>query len=652
MASVLPGAISEFVTAATIADTVIDVTPDQKLSDVIAQKRDVTLRLAGGTYRLDEPLLLTPENARLRIVAKEGETPILSGGRTITGWRNGTFNGRDCFAADVPGVKKGKWFFRQLWIDGRRATRARLPNRGYFNVKESPDATDNWEVGQSRFRFNESDVPPGPFSYGAEAVLGTRWVESRLPIVSVDADLHIVNFTRKSQWRTEPNDPYFLEGDGPWMDEPGEWFLDRESGTIYYLPLPGQTIEKIDVIAPVLTHLVELRGDVEKKAFVEDVLFGGVTFAHTEWMHPDAAPATTQPISGGFVQAAVPLIAAVHGQGLRHVVFERCTFRNLGTWALELGRSTQNARVVQCAFRDLGGGGIKLGDGAIRQGDAEQTFGNQIIDCEVAGGGQMFSSAVGIWLGQGFDNRIAHNDIHDLLYSGISVGWTWGYETSLNRGNVVEKNRIHHIGTRASGEGPLLADMGAIYLLGGRQGTVVRDNVIHDVHGLRLGWGIYLDEGCSNVIVERNLVYRTTHGGFHLHYGRDNLVRNNIFALGRDWQVYRSREEEHVGFRFEKNIVHWQAFPSRRPCPLTQGGGNKVKFAGNLYGGIAPADFRVGELTWKTWRAAGQDEKSLFADPMFTDSANDDYTLKPGSPAEKIGFEPLDITTAGRRQTR
>jgi parallel beta-helix repeat protein len=338
--------------------------------------------------------------------------------------------------------------------------------------------------------------------------------------------------------------------------------------------------------------------------------------------------------------------AAVTGQGLRRVAFEGCTFRNLGTWGLELGRSTQRSRISRCAFTDLGGGGIKLGDDAIPKSDTEQSFGNEIADCEIADAGRIFASAVGIWVGQAFDNRIAHNHIHDLLYSGISVGWTWGYSESLNRGNVIEKNRIHHIGRRTDGDGPLLADMGAIYLLGGRKGTVVRGNVIHDVQGLRLGWGIYLDEGCSDMLVENNLAYRTTHGGFHLHYGRDNLVRNNIFALGRDWQVYRSRPEEHLGFRFEHNIVYWTQ------GPLTQAGGNRVEFARNLYGGIAQETFRVGDQTWDQWRAAGQDEGSTFADPMFTDVTSDDFTLKPGSPVKKIGFQPLDASPAGPRPAR
>ena len=622
---------------------------DPLTAAAIGDAKRVTLR--DGMYVITEPLVLTPAHSGLTIEAHPGEQPIISGGRRIDGWRTERFKGRDVWAADVPGVKEGKWFFRQLWINDARATRARHPNRGsaYMRVKESPDATENWEVGQSRFRFAAGDVPAGEFAYAAEAILGTRWVESRLPIKSVDAEQKLISFTRKSQWRTEVNDPYWLEGDGRWLDEPGEFFLDRASGKIVYLPRPGEAIDQLIAIAPSpgVSTLIELRGEHATGKFIEDLTIRGVTFAHNEWMHaePTGGGAATQPVSGGFVQAAVPLVAAVRGEGLRRLTIENCTFRNLGTWALELGQSTQLSNVRRCTFADLGGGGIKLGSTSIGQGNDAQTFGNAIEDCTIRDGGRMFMSAVGIWLGQGFDNRIAHNHIHEFYYSGVSVGWTWGYEDSLNRGNVIEKNRIHHIGKLARGEGPLLADMGAIYLLGGRRGTVVRNNVIHDVNALRLGWGVYLDEGCCDVVVENNLVYRAAHGAFHLHYGRENLVRNNIFAFSADPQIYRSRQEEHLGFTVERNIVFWTS-----GSPLTRSTPQTIKFDRNLYGGVMEDGFRVSELTWAQWRAAGQDQRSLIADPLFVDAAKDDFRLRPESPAEKIEFEPFDVSDVGPRK--
>ncbi len=628
----------------------IDAGPDESLTALRDRARrerasatqPVTIRLAGRTYSITEPLVLGPEDSYTNWEAAPGQTPVVSGGRAITGWRKASFNGGDCWAADVPDVRARKWFFRELWIDGRRATRARRPDAGhYFHVVESPDAGKKWDTGQTRMRFDGDDVPPGPFAFGAEAIVLSRWVESRLPIRNVDPKDHLVEFFRTSQWRMEKGDPYWLEGDGRFVDRPGEWLLDRDAGTVYYLPLPGQKLDRFAAIAPVATTLIELRGDpTNAKKFIENVTFRGITFAHTQWMLPEPDRSTTQPSgSGGFAQAAIPVPAAVRGKGLRNVAFENCNFHNLGTWALELGHASQQCRVERCSFADLGAGGIKLGDESIHQGAAQQTFANRIADCEITDAGNVFPSAVGIWVGQAFDNVIAHNHIHDLYYSGISVGWSWGYGDSLNRGNVIERNHVHHIGRKSNGDGPILSDMGGIYLLGARGGTVVRKNHFHDVAGVKYGgWCIYLDEGSSNVLVENNLAHHATHGLFHLHYGRDNIVRNNIFALGgTEQQIVRTREEDHLSFTFERNIVYWTAGPMTKATP------KNVRFDRNLYAGVKEEDFRAGGLTWAKWREAGQDRDSVITpDTIFVDPAHGDFRLKDESFARRGGFVSFD----------
>ena len=186
--------------------------------------------------------------------------------------------------------------------------------------------------------------------------------------------------------------------------------------------------------------------------------------------------------------------------------------------------------------------------------------------------------------------------------------------------------------------------MSGIYTLGARPGTIVRNNVFHDVTAYRYGgWGIYFDEGSTGVVAENNLVYRTTHGGFHQHFGKDNVVRNNIFALGRDAQLQRTRQEDHRSFTFERNIVYGlgEQFLAGR----WEG---QVVLDHNLYwrpGGAV----RFGKLTWEQWRRQGQDGNSLLADPLFVAPQKGDFRLQPGSPAEKIGFKPPDFSTVGVR---
>lgn len=291
----------------------------------------------------------------------------------------------------------------------------------------------------------------------------------------------------------------------------------------------------------------------------------------------------------------------------------------------------------------MGAGGVKIGEEIIRDDETEQTHGIDISDCRIYDGGLVFHSGVGIWIGQSYDNRIAHNWIRDLYYSGISVGWTWGYGPSSARGNVIEFNEVSNIGVRSNGDGPILSDMGGIYTLGVRVGTIIRSNFFHDIAGLRYGgWGIYLDEGSTQVIVEDNIVYGTTHGGFHQHYGRENIVSNNIFAFGRDAQIQRTRAESHSSFEFEHNIIYW------RDGDLLAGRFEDLNYTldYNLYwreGGSVQFD----GLSLDEWRSRGMDLHSLIEDPLFVNPDNGDFTLKDGSPAFSLGFRPIDISNMG-----
>ena len=247
---------------------------------------------------------------------------------------------------------------------------------------------------------------------------------------------------------------------------------------------------------------------------------------------------------------------------------------------------------------------------------------------------------MGVWIGRSSYNRVSHNEICDLYYTGISVGWSWGYAPTSTHHNLVEFNHIHDIGRG------VLGDMGGIYCLGDSPGTVLRNNLVHDVYDHGTGsLAIYTDEGSTGILIENNIGHGTTYANFHQHYGKENIVRNNIWALGKDYQLSRARQEEHTPFTFERNIVYFDN------GKLLKGGWTNDKFVmdRNLYWDTSHPDGKIkfGEATLAEWQARGHDRHSLIADPKFVNADQYDFRLQPDSPAIQLGFVPIDTRQIG-----
>ena len=240
---------------------------------------------------------------------------------------------------------------------------------------------------------------------------------------------------------------------------------------------------------------------------------------------------------------------------------------------------------------------------------------------------------MGLWVGQSGDNRITHNEIADLFYTGISAGWTWGYGPNLAKRNTFAFNRVHHLGKG------LLSDMGGIYTLGPSEGTVVANNVFHDIYAYSYGgWGLYTDEGSTGVLFENNLVYDTKTGGFHQHYGKDNVVRNNIFAFSKMHKLEYTRSEPHLSFTFEKNIVTWSG-----ATPLLHGAWDRGQYdaRNNWYWNAGGMVSFLGK-SLAGWQAKGHEQGTQIVDPLFIDPAGRDFRLQPQSPALNAGFKEFN----------
>jgi parallel beta-helix repeat protein len=178
---------------------------------------------------------------------------------------------------------------------------------------------------------------------------------------------------------------------------------------------------------------------------------------------------------------------------------------------------------------------------------------------------------------------------------------------------------------------------------------VIRNNVIHDVDSRGYGgWGIYTDEGSTGILIENNVVYRTKSGGFHQHYGKENVVRNNVFAFAREGQIIRSRKELHLSFTFERNIVYW----NEGPLLGKTWSDDKFQLDYNLYWNSAGKPVQFDGKPLADWQKRGQDVHSMIADPLFVDPAGGDFRLKDGSPALRLGFRQIDVGPVGPRKAK
>lgn len=594
-----------------------------------------TLVLHAGRHELVAPLALGAEHSGLTLAAAPGARPVLSGGTRITGWQHVEAT-PGLWRVTLPEVAAGRWYFHQLFVDGRRAQRARTPNEGFFRAAGplSRDVPMKLPFRAGDIRADWAGRPD------ARLIMLQKWTDLHVPILAVDeaAGLATLPAERpRPDWMNEADARYWIENVSDALDAPDEWFLDRASGELRYLAPTGVDPNAAEVIAPRLVELVRVQGDTAARKPAAGVTFRGLTFAHTDYEMP--ANGLHSP------QAAVPVRGAFRVEHAVDGVIADCRFENLGGYALDLGRGTQRWRVSRSEITGIGGGGVRIGEPGDRQPDVfTANHSHEVSDCRIHSLGRIFAPAVGVIIFQSGTNRIVHNAIHDLYYTAVSVGWNWGYQETPCRENLIAFNHLHHVGQGR------LSDMGGVYTLGIQPGTVVSSNLIHDVVSYDYGgWGLYTDEGSTGILMEHNVVYRCKSAGFHQHYGRDNVIRHNVIAFNREHQLMRTRDEDHNSFTFTNNVVSFDS------GVLLGSSWKNDRFVinGNLYwdarAGGDPARMPFAGGTWEQWRARGHDTNSLIADPLFVAAAQDDFRLRPESPALKLGFPPLDLRGVGPR---
>lgn len=597
--------------------------PDKKIEVLVTE----------GRYFLDETLVLNKRHGGIEgapvVWRGEGEV-LVSGGVELAGFSE---NAQGMWEARVlDGLH-----FEQLWVNDERAVRARFPDQGVLEFQAVEENRMNRSLAEHVIQLPKDRLPGIQTFEGRGTLVGTvyhKWDSTRRAIESYDAEngiLTIVGSPPKPWNGWDADSAVILENEKSLLSVPGEWFLG--DGLLTYIPREGDEIESARVVAPRLGKLLEIEGGSAADR-VEYVTFDGIDFGETSWVAPD----------GGFgpEQAAASIGAAIEVKNANHIVFKNCGISRTAKYGIWFREGTRGCSVQHCEITDLGAGGLRAGETEF-PASGKECEGHVFSDIQITSGGHVFPCAVGVLITHSGKNTVVHNEIGHFPYTGVSVGWHWGYGDSAAKENQIKYNHIHHIGDGR------LSDLGGIYTLGRSEGTVIKGNHIHDILAKTYGgWGLYTDEGSSGILMENNLVHHTRTGGFHQHYGKDNVIRNNILAYGTEGQVQFTRAEGHNSFTFEQNIVLWKEGELLGHAGWKEG---NVTMNRNLYWKEDGSKPYFGERTFEEWRmATGNDLESLIADPRFADPANGNYEIENPIAIREIGFVPFDVSNAGPRE--
>ena len=615
---------------------------------------DIQVLFAPGIYTTTETVVFSPEDSApdgytISYIGTPGTDVLFHGGKVLESW----VQEDHLWVADIPEVRNGHWDFSALWVNGERRTRARIPNpandHGDFPVEsdcfgitrqvmEAHPETGDEHASRTAFYFNPEDIQPWESLEDALIVVYHSWETSAHRIAEIDWENHIFHLTGPAhwpfrQWAWGPHQRYYIENLFEALDRPGEWYLNTKTGKLYYWPMPGEQLDSVEIVAPIVSQFVLLEGVPEEDAFVSNLIFNNLQFKYSEF--------TIGPEGHSDAQAAYSVGAAIEAIGARNCHVIQCEIGHAGTYGVWWRRGSQYNTIEQTYLHDLGAGGIRIGEIASPASPAEAADHNRIVNNLIQDGGRIFRSAVGIWIGRASHNEVLHNQIGHMRYTGISVGWSWGYAPSSAHHNIIAYNHIHDIG---KGQ---LNDMGGIYTLGLSPGTELRNNLIHHIicneHGIG-GWGIYPDEGTTDMLIRDNVVFYTRTGGFHQHYGKENRVKNNIFAFSEGPQIIRSREEDHISFFIEGNIV---LFDNGQLLGWNWSN-EQYRLDNNIYWDIHETPFDFAGRSFEAWQTEGQDQNSHIIDPGFIQIDTPYLVLKEDSPAfSLIGFVPINLDIVG-----
>ena len=635
----------------------------------------VTVFVRDGIYQLSETLKLDKqdsgsEEAPIKYCAYQGEKPIIIGGKKINGFSSYEDG---ILKADVGSQGFKGIYFRQLFCNGKRMHLARYPNYdsdnpygggwAYADGEHVPMYAEIPNENKHTFQYKEQDTRQWSRLQEGEVFVFPRynWWNNIVKIRSIDRETRVVTLENDCSYPIRPTDRYYFRNLFEELDAPGEWYLDKETWTLYFYPPDDVDAENMTVYAPTMRTILEL-GDG-----VSNITFQGFVFECCDGTAITLNNTTNCIIAGNVI-------------------------RNVGDYTgsgVAVNGGSDNG-VVSNDIYEIGCHGVSLNGGdRITLTPANNCADNNYIHHV----GVFYKQGVGIAM-SGCGIIASHNLIHDgprmgIMFSGNNL--------------LIEYNHIRHVNLET-------ADTGAIYT-GGRdwissRGTIIRYNYFHHILGYgqengkwvspHYAWGIYLDDNAGGMDVIGNIITNCIRGLIHLHNGRDNLIENNIFIDGKLQQIeYNGWTDKHPywqnhidtmikgyesvkdqpawkdmrnmdihpkdavspegmimsGNVVRKNIVYYSE-PDAKLLQLRTVPFDRNKFDENLYWhkGMSlriPLKDVPEDKEWEEWQKMGQDGKSIVADPLFVDAENGDYRLKSESPAFRLGFEKIPVDEIG-----
>lgn len=529
--------------------------PKETLASALRQAREmrrlnadgiengIQIILNEGTYHFYEPLYVRPEDSGTAqspttILGVEGEKVVISGGVKINHWKkSGQF-----WVADVPDFNGRPFDFRQLWVNGKKAIQA----RDVIDFEKMNRIIRNDKVNQVLWvpATSVKSILKAPY---AEMVLHQMWAVSFLRIKSIQihgdsAAVRFHNPESKLQFERpwpqpmiapDRNSAFYLTNAQELLDQCGEWYHDIRTNKLYYYPLTNENPNQSEIIAPAIETLVEVEGTLDRP--VANVFFKNITFSHSTWMRPSEKGHV--PLQAGMyltegykLRPSIDRVnnhkldnqdwlgrgaAAVTITDANNINFESCNFVHIGFSGLDYISGTQGGKVEGCVFKDIAGNGLVVGSFSPASFETHLPY-NPNDKREVCSGLTIINNVftditnedwgcVAIAAGYVKNTSIVHNDISEVSYSGISLGWGWNRDLVCMENNLVARNNIYHYAKH-------MYDVAGIYTLGAQPGTEITENYIHDiyypsyVHDPHHWFYLYTDEGSSYITVKNNWV--------------------------------------------------------------------------------------------------------------------------------------------------